>query len=54
MKFITFYDEKAAKQAGWVEGQHVFDMNYISREKLPDNIVYSLAFLHHFLVKKSS
>lgn len=39
MKFITFIEESGARKAGWVKGEHVYDMQRVSNGQLPDNML---------------
>ncbi|MCM3764728.1 fumarylacetoacetate hydrolase family protein [Neobacillus niacini] len=39
MKLITFIDHNGNKKAGWLNGEHVYDMELVSKGELPDNVL---------------
>ncbi|WP_066304650.1 fumarylacetoacetate hydrolase family protein [Bacillus sp. FJAT-29814] len=39
MKLITFIDHNGNKKAGWLNGGHVYDMEFVGKGELPDNML---------------
>jgi 2-keto-4-pentenoate hydratase/2-oxohepta-3-ene-1,7-dioic acid hydratase in catechol pathway len=46
VKFITFIDQSGLRKAGWLKGEHVYDMHRVSNGDLPDNM---LDFIKHHI-----
>ncbi|MCL7748486.1 fumarylacetoacetate hydrolase family protein [Halalkalibacter alkaliphilus] len=49
MKFVSFKHANGDVRAGWVEGNNVIDMNYVSEGKLPSTVLEFIKKHDHYL-----